>query len=234
MELFSNLTRIGLFFAIFCGVFAACDRQKRPSESEPAPVSNEFASGIPFRTDEPETYQAEIVVTTDGTERVTSVARDREKRRIEFDSGSPKRLVMLQAAGSFLILPEQRIYSETTDAKSGGASEWTDFLTTEALSRKLVPAFEKLGSENGRTRYRAKIEESTAGEIVITVDDATGLPVRQEYFSSAGGDPKPVMTVEIRNLKMAANAALFAVPAGFRKVPSAELQKELEKLDERD
>jgi hypothetical protein len=186
----------------------------------------EDKSDLPFSTREPEVYQAEIVVTAAGVERATFTARSGAKRRYEYNFGEKTAAVWLKSDKSYLLLPDKKIYAEQGTAEGGNAPPaLEEQLTTEWLNIKPGAKFASLGTENKQKKYSAKLNESDASEIVLFVDETTGLPIKQEYYSVSGEQRELMYSVELRNLKLEAADELFTVPKDFKKVTPEELSK---------
>lgn len=218
-----------LFLALVLVFFSACrSGQNENGETNAAKpfVADELKSEIPFSTKEPENYQAEIVVSSGGTERRTFAARNGANRRYDFNAGAKNQVSSVSTDQNYLILPDKKIYAENSDAENASAPEnWTDFLTNEWLDGESKAIFERLETESNATKYRVKLNSAAETEIVVFVDEARGFPVRQEFYSIGGGQRILNFTVELRNLKIPADANLFIVPEDYRKVSPEEFRK---------
>lgn len=208
-----------------------CRFWQNAENTNTSPGGGSFAedkSDLPFSTREPEVYQAEIVVTAAGVERVTFTARNGAKRRYEYNFGEKTAVVWLKGDKSYLLLPDKKIYAEQdSDDGTSAPSALEEQLTTEWLNTKPGARFESLGTENKLKKYSAKLNESNASEIVVFIDEASGLPLKQEYYSISGEQRGLLYSVELRNLKLEAGDELFAIPSDFRKVTAEELRKTL-------
>lgn len=186
----------------------------------------EIISEIPFSTKEPETFQAEISIKTEGAERITFIARD--KGRFLTRNGDIASLQILPNQ-SFLINFAKKIYVENTGNSSPqtnvSGETLNDFLTTEWLNQKTDVKYENLGAENGLNRYRVKFENS---ESLIFVDESFKIPVKQEFYSVEGETKNLVYSMELRNIKLITEEGLFEVPKDFRKVSLEEFRKSKE------
>lgn len=227
----SNLTKFFIIFATFFLLFAGCRFWEKGNNTTPSPtpfVSDELISEIPFAAQEPEQFQTEIVVTANNIERKTFVARNGAKRRYDFNFGAKGQLTNLQTDKIYLILPEKKIYAESDSAQGFAAvDDWSNFLTTEWLSKNQQAKFEKLETAENITKYRVRLDESELSEIIISVDETIGLPVKQEFFSIDGEQKNLSYTVELKNFKPQTDESLFAVPNDFKKVSAEELRKNL-------
>jgi hypothetical protein len=219
----------------------------RKSESQKAaipspPNTTEFRSVPPFSTKEPERYQATRLITSveyttaSGQSPLTTIsktliAREGDKRREEYESGSEKALVFLETPEVHLILsPANKLYADLNAAESDagsavppGASDFSPerFLNeTPALAR-----YENLGGEriNERqtTKYRVTSKENgdagAANVTLIWIDDVLGLPIRSET-SSTGSEHPATLTMELRELKETVDSRIFELPKDYKKV----------------
>ena len=204
----------------------------------------------PFQTKEPTKYQAQIVITTSFVGNQSApigpplgkttqfVARDGDKRRLEYELlPGLKAVILTTPEGEFLLLPGQQIYAEVKPQKAKPGKSAPDEESLEAISpEKLLnpqlpgAKYEKLGAEavNGRaaTKYRSVITveingKSNTNETFIWVDDALGIPVKEESTSSSEGTRR---ALEYRDIKTEVESALFEIPSGYRQVSQQELQ----------
>jgi hypothetical protein len=206
-------------------VFAGCRFWQDNSNTNVRPVSN---SHFPFSTKEPENFQAEIVVISNGSERKMRLARKGEKRLTDYNFDDENQKSFLQADKDYLISNRKRIYSEVLPGQQATASETAQSdLTSQLLNLKNYATFEELGRENNLLKYRARLNESVATEIIVYVDEAVGIPVKQEFFSINGEQRILQYTVEMRNFKLEADENLFKIPTGFKKVTIEEFHKNI-------
>lgn len=231
----SNLTKFFAVFGLVLLLFSGCRfwQKKENANTSPTPaVSDDLKTEIPFPTKEPERFQAEIVVTSGGAERVTFIARDGANQRYDFNFGAKDQLTKLQTDKNYLILPDKKIYAENAPSPIGGSDDWTDFLTTEWLSQKHPANFEKLETSENTTKYRVSTGDGAASEVLIYVDETLGFPVKQEFYSGEGERKNLTLAFELRNLKLQTDAGLFAIPSDFKKVPVEEFRKNLRGREE--
>ncbi|MEP6902587.1 MAG: hypothetical protein ABJA66_12600 [Actinomycetota bacterium] len=223
-----NLTKIFTVFAIIFLLFSACrfwQTESGETSNKTPTVSEDLKSEIPFSITEPEQFQAEIVVTANETERKTFVARNGANRRYDFNFGAKNQLTNLQTDKNYLILIEQKVYAETGAAQTAATDDWANFLTTEWLSENRAANFEKLETVDNVTKYRVRLGTGDKSEILISVEEQLGLPVREEFYSTGGGQKILTYTVELKNLKLKTDENLFAVPTDFRRVSPEEFRK---------
>lgn len=203
---------------------AACRSYPATENGSPnatAPTFNKIA--LPFSNQEPETFQTEIVITSQTgsakSERRYFLARSGAKRLLIFGRATERETAILQTVDgkSFLLDYAAKTIKKSQIATNSG-SDLSAFLTTEYLSRKSGAAFEKTKTENNLTEYRVKIENAGETEILITVDENLRLPVRQEFFRLAGEQKILLYTIELKNFSTTAEDELFVVPQDFRSI----------------
>jgi hypothetical protein len=185
----------------------------------------EDKSNLPFSTREPDIYQARIVVTAGGVQRATFAAKNGAKRRCEYNFGEKGAAVWVRTDKDYLLLPDKRIFTEQVSPPPGPTpSEGLDALTVEWLNIKAVSKFEDLGMENGLKKFSAKLNESDASEVLLFIDEASGLPVKQEYYSIKGDQRDLLYSVELQGLRLDAGDDLFTIPKDYRKVSVEEFR----------
>lgn len=222
-----NLALLALVLAFFSACRSGQNVEGETNVSQPFAAA-ETKSRIPFSTKEPEDFQAEIVVTTNGFERKTFVARSGANRRYDFNAGAAKQVSSVSTDKNYLLLPDKKIYAENPSAENAISTEnWSDFLTNEWLNEQTETSFEKLETEANITKYRVKPDGAAQTEILIFADDARGFPIRQEFYSVDGDRRVLNFAVELRDLKTPADANLFAVPADYKKVSIEDFRKVL-------
>lgn len=216
--LLSNAAKSFLTSGLLLFFFAGCSLWQN-REGQNAPIISETKSRIPFPTKEPDNFQCEIIITSGGLERRILVARKGEMRRIVYNFGTPGQYGTLDIGKVYLIAASQMAYAEKpSDAKLfEGGTQFSD-LTSELLNRRDHTEFEALGRENDLVKYRARINEGSASEILIYVDESIGMPIKQELFSVEGENRTLQYTMELKNFKLETDEGLFAIPAGFRKI----------------
>ena len=121
------------------------------------------------------------------------------------------------------------MWNRTGPVRNTALSEGLDSLTVEWLNIKSVSTFEELGTENGLKKFSAKLNESDASAALLWIDDASGLAVKQEYYSINGDQRDLLYSVELQDLRLEAGDELFTIPGGYRKVSMAELQRGMTK-----
>lgn len=213
-----NLSTIFILCTAFFG--ASCGSCSAPQNAN----TNIFISGdiktkIPFHTKEPDVFQADIIVAANGAERKYTVARSGKNRLIIFDRGTDGEVSFLQTEDgkSFVINTAKKTYTENVLGEENASNDLTQYLTTEWLNGRTEAVFTDLGAENNLTKFQVKLAGSNDSEIVIYFDENLQMPVKQEFYTTAGGQNVLTFTVEMKNFKTQTDKNLFAVPNGFRK-----------------
>jgi hypothetical protein len=231
-----------LFYLALCFSigFSACGFWSRRAENSnaanPTPfTAQEIPSEIPFANREPEVFQCEIIVSNfingEKQERKTFVARSGNRRLTIFAAGEKAEVAFLQTndAGAFSISQEKKVYTENAGGRASPVSNsenFNDFLTVAWLNAKASAAFENLGAENGFDKFRVRLNESDASEILIYVDENLKIPVKQEFYSRAGDEKTLLYTVELKNFQTQTDEKFFELPPkDFRKVSREEFDK---------
>lgn len=230
----SNLIKFCATFALLSTLFSGCGLWQKTTDanrSQTPTVADDLKSEIPFASKEPEQFQTEIVVSANGTERKTLIARNGAKRRYDFNAGAKNQVTNLETDKNYLLLTDKKIYAENDSAQTNAADDWQNFLTTEWLSEKPDARFEKLETTENRTRYRVRFGEDALSEVLIYVDEQIGLPVKQEFYSTVGEQKTLTYSVEMKNFKQQTDESLFGIPADYRKISAEEFRKILRSLE---
>jgi hypothetical protein len=231
----SNLIKFFLVSALLsCQACSFC-QSKTDATVSPAPfVAEEIKSEIPFSTKEPDAFQTEIVLTVkDNFEDKTFIAKNGANRFIAFDFQGKAEFALLQLAGnqSFLIAPSQKIYAENQSETAGAKIETlNDLLTAGWSNQKADAKFERLGAENDFVKYLVNLDETKKSEIIISVDEKIGLPVKQEFYSISNKQKTLTLTMEMKNFSLLAEAKFFEVPEDYKKVSLEEFRETLRRM----
>lgn len=186
------------------------------------PLVSERGSAVPFSTAEPESYRADVVVKAGDIERRFFVARDGERRRIDYDSDGPRRKTVLKTDRGYLLDFGRKVFAVL---QTGEAGIYQDDFVLHTLNQQHYTEFEDAGSEDGLDVYRAVIDGSPASEITIRIDPTTNLPIKQEFFSIEGERRELMYTIELQNVSLEVESGAFELPAGFREVSLSEFRK---------
>ena len=201
---------------------------------------------------EPDNYRATLVFAaeTEGGDKAigipplsAEVAKSGTDRRLSFKLPDGSDLVYLEKAGvQYGIAPGRKQYAELTPEATG--FQLQRLMTPGQLVAHLerLRGIEFVGEEPlaGRTalkyRYaRTAQTQTSAGEVktesFVFVDKDTGLPLRAELFSEASGNVQGVkgakIVAEMRDISTTVDPSLFEIPAGFNKVPEAQVRAQV-------
>jgi outer membrane lipoprotein-sorting protein len=216
-------------------VFASCSSQNNSPATNSAPTDIVASSTPPFQTKEPERYRATRTITTvtaDGKTTVvkSSTARDGELRRTESNVGSTKLVFLNIPEGTFVLLPDEKVYASTSSNETVLGSAEDGDLTPEKLLHEDIgsTSYQKLGTESlaGRNtnKYRVVVNKSNAAnvspiETLIWIDEALGMPIRSETKSPDGTH----VTMELSEIALGVDKAVFQIPADYHKLALSEL-----------
>lgn len=221
----SNLHRYFLLLILITPIFEACGGKPGTSNSN-SPVIGAVTSEFPFPVKEPDIYQADFVVTIGTTEEHFFRARKGTLSRIDIFRGADLSSTQIVSDKVYTIDPVRKIYTE--EAIAAGAMNAVPVFdaTNGFFTGKEYTAFEEVGRDGDITKYRVKSADPSKGEIIVSVDKASGLMVRQEFNSPKveGAEPEQNVIFEIRNLKLDVDESVFQLPAGLRKVGKDEFR----------
>lgn len=144
------------------------------------------------------------------------------------------KIIYLQLVkGRYALYPAKKLYAEIKMDGSDNPMNSTQGVPSDFASAKLInetPAgakYERLGTEeiNGRmtTKYRVTTGggegSKTASETIIWADESLGMPIKSESTSKDGAK----FNMEMRDIKLEVDPALFELPKDYRKVEHSEL-----------
>ena len=209
-----------VFAALFSTACSSCQNKSNVNASTDPFAAEELKSDVPFSTKEPDEFQTEIIIITNGGAADNFFAARRGANQlIVFDYQKKNEISFLQTETnqSFLISASQKIYAENQPGNTDSKSEaLNDFLTAELLNRKKDAKFESLGAENNLEKYRVSLDDAPNSEIIIFYDEKIGLPVRQEFYTVAGGQKILMTTIELKKFSSQTDANFFEIPKDFR------------------
>ena len=231
----SNTIKIfSVLVLLSCQACSSCQSKTDATVSLAPPVVEELKSEIPFSTKEPDAFQTEIVVTAkDNFEDKTFIAKNGANRFTVFDFQGKAEFALLQLGGnqSFLIAPSKKIFAENQSETAGAKNETlNDLLTAGWSNQKADAKFERVGTENNFVKYLVNLDETKKSEIIISVDENIGLPVRQEFYSISNERKTLTLTVELKNFSLQTEAKFFEVPKDYKKVSLKEFRETLRRM----
>lgn len=207
----SNLPRPFLLLIAFTLVMQACG-SSQTNENKEVSLTGESTSEFPFSTKEPEIYQADVIVTAGGTETRWSVARDGEKWRYNIYAGTAMTVSQIRSDKLYYIDHRKKTFWEMSE--KAGTGEISD------IARSFFRGYEhndfdETGREGTIIKYKVRPIDKRPGSILISIDTASGMMVKQEFLTADGGVQ---YVYELRNLKLSVDDSTFAIPPDYRKV----------------
>lgn len=219
----SNSLKLVIIICLPACFLSGCTPRPGGGNAGPLPTPLETAE-FPFSVAEPDVFQAEVVVSGGGVERKVFVARDHAKYRIDYDTDSPERRAVIRGEKNYLVNYKERIY--TGEGSGGGDVAGSDEpYAGLLLGQRLNANFEKLGTEDGMEKYEGRFENDDASPVVVYVEPAANMIVKEEIYRQTGDGRQLVFSTELRNLKLEAAGDLFRPPADFRRVTMEEFKK---------
>lgn len=226
-----------VILAILTSFLASCGWWKKLTGSPtptPTPLTaQEIPTNIPFQTKEPESYEAELIVSTfSGDEKIvkkTFTAKSGARLFTVFNQGEKSAFSTLrnETGGVYLISDQAKVFAEETQTAAPPESEesTSNFIMTEWLNGKTNAVFDKLETENNVTKFRVNLDAARNTEILLYIDENLQMPVKQEFYSTGGEEKKLLLAAEIVNVKTPADEKYFRMPAAYKKVSREEFDK---------
>ncbi|HSE32148.1 MAG TPA: hypothetical protein VLA93_11300 [Pyrinomonadaceae bacterium] len=199
-------------------------------------ASSVVSSTPPFKTKEPETYQAvrSIIFAPanagQSTESTTTIAREGDKRREEENSRDRTVVYLDVPAGTFMMLPDERIYAEVAGPATSNSTVG-EFEEVYVHTAPIQSTYENLGTEtvNGTTttKYKVTVNSASPGnvsesETLIWVDDTLGMPIKSVTRSPSG-----TRTMELKQITLKVDKTQFDIPRDYQKVEMQVLQQRM-------
>lgn len=214
----SNLPRPFLALIAFTLVMQACG-SSQTNENKEVSLTGESTSEFPFMVKEPEIYQADVVVTVGGTETRWSVARNGEKWRYDIYAGAALTISQIRSDKFYGIDHRKETYWEI--GEKPGSGEIGD------IARSFFRGYEhndfdEAGREGNIIKYKVRPIDKRPGSILISIDTASGMMVRQEFLAADG---EVQYVYELRNLKLSVDDSMFAIPSGYQKTAASDKTK---------
>lgn len=220
----------------------SCRSQSNSTANENSTTGTIVSSTPPFQTKEPDRYRAirTLTVVTANGQNVTSknlIARDGDLRRTESQVASKTIAYLETPEGKFVLLPAENIYFEVTAGASlPGNEEEEDALerSPEGLLHADIgnTSYQTLGKEGvgqrGTDKYRVVVNAAAAAnvsvsETLIWIDEALKMPIKSETKSPDGTR----VSMELSEVSLAVDKALFQIPEGYQRLTFAEFRKHL-------
>jgi outer membrane lipoprotein-sorting protein len=220
----SNRHKLLLFIFLSVSLMQACGDAQTNSNRAFAPVSGKR---FPFPTKEPEVYQGDFVVGSTGGdgkgEQQYFVARDGENWRFDIKRDGELWISQIREGGKvYFVDHERRVYSTLPSSQEqefdGG---YFNSLTWGFFRGANYIEYEEAGRADGLVKYKARMLKSSKSDVTVTIDERTGIMVRQEITDKPVGNETPATYFyEVRNLKLETDDSIFDLPSGYTRVAS--------------
>jgi hypothetical protein len=220
----SNPRKYFLFIGFCALLFQGCG-STQTSDNKGVVLVNEAGSKFAFSTREPETFQADLVTSTGATEDHWFVARKGDKWRYDVFRGAERWISQLRSDKLYYVDHQKKVYWEMPEnGKSGGDPGYLSDLTRNFFCGEEHREFDEIGRENGIIKYKVRETDQSVGEVVIYIDSASGVMVKQEFTAKKSENAEPPVSYiyEVRNLKMDVDDGVFDIPPGYKKTTPAE------------
>lgn len=174
----------------------------------PVAVPTEGPKRFPFSTREPDIFQADLVITAMDVEMRHFVARKGDKRRLDIYRDGKPATTQLRTDAFYDIDHAARTYSVL--AFGSGEPPIANDVAADFFRGGLPYRYDELDRRGGIVRYKTR-----DGGVIVSIDEASGLMVRQEFYD---GEGPPTMVYELRDLKLEVDDSVFQLPAGYRQI----------------
>lgn len=181
------------------------------------------AKRFPFPTKEPEVYQGDFVVGDGTTEQHYFVARDGENWRFDIKRDGTPWISQIRRRGTvYFVDHEKRVYSTLASSQEeqfdGG---YFNSLTWGFFRGANYIEYDEAGRDGNLVKYKARTLRSSKSDVTVTIDEKTGVMVRQEIADKPVGNETPVTYFyEVRNLQLETDDSVFDLPTGYSRVAS--------------
>jgi hypothetical protein len=202
----SNLWPPVLFFALLAPWLHGCGGTQTV-EKTAFPATPQESKRFPFSLREPDVFQADVIVISMGEETRYFVARKGTNSRLDFFRDGKLVTTELGTDAVYSIDHAAKTY-EVAQTGSSSPPAISD-VGRRLFQRGLPYRYDELDRQDGIVRYKAR-----EVDIVVSIDEATGLMVRQE-FSEDGG---VVFAYELRNIELDVDDSVFSVPLGYKQI----------------
>jgi len=224
--MFLSNPRKSIVFLAFTALLLQSCGSSQPVSNTRVPAGAIKTGRSPFPTKEATVYQGDLIVSNGTSEERYFAARKDDKWRFDAYRDGALATTQLRSDKVYTIDHAKKAYAVETyadlkdfDTDYFNALSWQFFRGANYIE------FEELGRDGTLVRYKARTLKESKSDVFVTVDEATGMMVRQEITSAKDRNAQgsPVTYVfEVRNLKLDVDDSEFEIPAGFRRVAYVE------------
>lgn len=208
----SNPRNYFVLLLVCATFFQACDPSQTNQKTDISLAGEK--SEFPFSTIEPETYQANVVITADGVEQRYFVARKGERWRLDVCGADRCHKTGLNSDRQYTIDHDTKTYRITSDNQPSSAEPAYNGLMSGFFKGKEYREFEPIGGDGGIAKYKVKETKHSPDQVVIFIDEKTGMIIRQEITANDG---TPKFIFELQNVKLEVDDSIFELPKGYQK-----------------
>jgi hypothetical protein len=210
-----------LFIIAFLLLLQGCGSTQTRTNKDIS-LGGDATQRFPFPTKEPEVYQGDFVVGNGVTEEQYFVARKGDKWRFDIRRDNALSTTQLRSDKVYSIDHTKKTYAVLPYAQEKDFdANYLNNLTWGFFRGANYIDYEEVGRGGGQIKYRAKTYKDSKAEVLITIDEATGIMVRQEITGQKDkteqGSPANYI-YEVRNLKTDVDDSVFEIPTGYRQV----------------
>ena len=209
------------FVAGLCVLILQGCGSSQTAENKDISLVTESKSEFPFSTKEPAVYQCDFVISNGKDEDRWFAARKGDKWRYDLFHGPERWMSQLRTDKLYLVDYQKKVYSEIPE-RGNAASDpgYFDSLTRNIFRSGEHREFDEIGRDGNLIKYKVRETVQSTGEILIYIDAASGMMVKQQFTASKGmtdADSPMSYVYEIRNLNMDVDDSVFDIPQGFKK-----------------
>lgn len=217
----STRKRSLLVFALCAVLIQACgDARENSNNAVLQPNGKRF----PFPTKEPEVYQGDFVVGDGVTEQKYFVARDGENWRFDIQRDGELWISQIRDGGTvYFVDHAKKVYSTFSSAQAQQEFDGGYFnsLTWGFFRGANYIEYEEAGRDGSLVKYKARMLKNAKSDVTVTIDERTGILMRQEIADKPVANVPPVTYFyEVRNLKLETDDGIFELPSGYSRVAS--------------
>src|SRR5438445_10676891 len=203
----SNPRKSLLLISLLALLLHGCSSSGPNSKKDTAPPGR-TGDRSPFPTKALETYQGDFVVSNGTTETKDFVARKGDRWRFDISRDDAPWMTQLRSDKVYLLDHVKKEYAlePFADLKDYDTT-YFDSLTWGFFRGANYIDFEEVGRDGNLTKYKARTLKDSKSDVLITIDNSTGVMVRQEITS-----PKAALTYtyEVRYLMLETDDSTYA------------------------
>jgi len=209
----SNPRKSFLFIAVCVAILQACGGSQTV-ENKDISLTGDTKSEFPFSTKEPEVYQGDFVVSNGVNEEHYFVARKGDKWRYDVFRGAERSMSQIRSDKLYSVDHLKKTCWEIS-GQGPAASNAVD-MTRNFFRGHEYHNFDEVGREGTLIKYKVRDTGETKGDVLVSVDTASGVIVKHEFMPR--NKQAPDFVYEIKNLKMDVDDGIFDIPQGYQKV----------------